>query len=97
MAKNENSSSEVQGSELPGSTSLLSFWEQFEQSFAQVPDNIALICTHQPPLLHEIPSTPLDDHKYHENPYLRWRYRDLRKAVDQFTQGLQNRGVKKGK
>lgn len=86
--------SEVQGGPLPATVP--SLWEHFAASVKKYPDNLALICTHQEPSLYGISSTPLEDGQYHQNPYLRWTYRNLKLAVDRLANGLKNNGVKTG-
>jgi len=86
--------SELQGT--PLSENVPSLWERFGQAVDAYPDHVALACTHQPSELYGIPSQPLQDDTYHQQPYLRWTYRSLKDAVDRLVDSLQVRGVRKG-
>ncbi|KAG2413222.1 hypothetical protein HFD88_002411 [Aspergillus terreus] len=66
--------------------------EQFTDIVEQHPDSIALVCTHQPPGLYDLPNAALED----TQPYLRWTYSTLGEAVKRLARGLALNGIVAG-
>lgn len=68
-------------------------WERYRFQVDNHPDDLALVAVHQPAELYGIPNVPLDDEEYAKTPYLRWKYKSLGSAVDQFARGLEAHNV----
>jgi acyl-CoA synthetase (AMP-forming)/AMP-acid ligase II len=77
---------------------LPSIVEQFHDSVANYPENIALVCTHQDADLYGIsgPCPHGQTNAAESTPYLRWTFKDLKQGVDRLVAGLESLGVKKG-
>lgn len=87
-------SSEVYGEAIP--ETLPDLWHRLCESVKKHPDELALVCTHQPPDLFSIPSIPLKADEYQQKPYLRWTYTSLKHGTDRLTRSLKAKGVKAG-
>lgn len=70
-----------------------SLWEKFDAVTKELPNNIALVCTHQPPDLYGSISVPLSDVTYDQRPYLRWTYESLKNVTARLVAGLKAKGV----
>jgi acyl-CoA synthetase (AMP-forming)/AMP-acid ligase II len=86
-----NSLSEVYGEPLRGPFPTL--WERFNTAVDEYPNNVALVSTHQKQDLFGIPSKPLEDVEYQQNPYLRWTFKELKSGIDRATRGFEELGV----
>jgi acyl-CoA synthetase (AMP-forming)/AMP-acid ligase II len=86
--------SEDHGPPLP--EDLPTFWSRFSDHVRHYPDDLAIVALHQKANHYGIPSIPLDNAQSAESPYLRWSYKALGIAVDQFAAGLQAGGAEKG-
>ncbi|RFU24122.1 hypothetical protein B7463_g12216, partial [Scytalidium lignicola] len=88
------SSSEVWGNALPDH--LPTVLQQFRDSVARYPENIALICTHQDANLYGISSSKHPDANTEHNAYLRWTFTSFKTGVDHLKAGLELLGVQRG-
>lgn len=85
--------SDLEGPFLPDTASTVH--GLFRQNVVDFPNTLALVCTHQPPDLYGVPSVPFGNDK-DKAAYLRWTYRDLDYAIQQFANGLKSRGLQRG-
>ncbi|KAJ5787326.1 hypothetical protein N7457_002316 [Penicillium paradoxum] len=84
---------ELRGPPLPDADA--SLHTVFSQNVVNYPDTVALVSTQQAPTLYGIRSLPIGSAE-READYLRWTYRDLDRAVQQFVIGLKSLNLKRG-
>lgn len=94
MKMSKSNISELYGDELPNDESTL--WQWFNNVVANHPDTTALAVSHQPRGLYGIQDQPLENNLYHQAPYLRWTFKDLRYATSKLSKALKARGVRSG-
>lgn len=86
--------SELEGQSLP--ENLPNVVLQFADSVHKFPENISLVCTHQPSDLYDAGSIALDTDEYRNRPYLRWTYATLNRSIERLVAGLKSRGIASG-
>lgn len=71
-------------------------WTDFQSFVGSTPDALAIACTHQSQGLFGIPNLPLDHDAFREQPYLRWSFKSLNRAIDRLVTALRPLDVKGG-
>jgi acyl-CoA synthetase (AMP-forming)/AMP-acid ligase II len=86
--------SEEHGPPVP--TNLPTCWQKFRDLVDNHPQDLALVSMHQPAGLYGIENVVIDNQAYQKQPYLRWDYQNLGRAVDRLSTGLQHLGAQAG-
>ncbi|KAI9925101.1 hypothetical protein MW887_006509 [Aspergillus wentii] len=80
----------------PATDSPQTIMDRFRDCVARYPDNLAVVCTHQPAGLYGCQSVALEDEVYKNSPYLRWTYRDLARGVQRLVAAFGGKEITRG-